>query len=62
MSKHLSGKPRRSLKAARAMDGLARAKLMDRIRAWRELSNFVGVLPGLSAATDLESLRKEWDS
>jgi hypothetical protein len=44
------------------MDGLARAKLMDRIRAWRELSNFVGVLPGLSAATGLESLRKEWDS
>ncbi len=25
------------------------------------LDNFVGVLPGLSAATDLEALRKEWD-
>jgi hypothetical protein len=62
MSKHMSGKPKASLKAARPMDGLARAKLMDRIHAWRELSDFVGVLPGLSAATGLESLRKEWDS
>jgi hypothetical protein len=62
MSKHLSRKPRRNLKAAREMDGLARAKLMDRIHAWRELDNFIGVLPGLSAVTGLESLRKEWDS
>ena len=61
MSKHLSGKPKRSLKATRAIDSLARAKLMERRRALRELINFVGVIPGLSAATGLESLRKEWD-
>ena len=61
MRKHMSGKPKTSVKAAQAMEGLARPKVMDRSRARRELSNFVGAIPGLSAATDLESLRKEWD-
>jgi len=35
--------------------------LLERERDHDQLDNFVGKLPGLSAATDLEALRKEWD-
>jgi hypothetical protein len=46
--------------AARASRDRARAKQTNE-RTREPLDIFLGRLPGLTAATDLEELRKEWD-
>ncbi len=63
MNKRPSDKGGRSKKVARPIDVDAQATLIGRPGAWRDrLSDFVGVLPELSTVTDLENLRREWDS